>query len=288
MKTTERSTAISWTQHTWNPIHGCSKISEGCRNCYAERISLERGLTSKPWTSANAKDNITYKPHKLKEPFKLKLPSMVFVNSMSDLFHDVIPEWQIDEIISVMQRETRHIYQILTKRPERAASYKIKKPDMFADSEWPENIWLGTSVEDQKSAETRIPLILKSSAKIKFVSMEPMIDLINMNDIEGAENLDWIIVGGESGPDNERREMSHSSVWPIRDFCTKNKIAFYFKQSSGFRTELGTSLIHEDGNAYRWNQYPGRLDEPIKTEIHPFGRLELFPRVDRTRASNAA
>ena len=278
-----KKSRISWTSYTWNPVHGCSKVSEGCRHCYAERISLERGFTKKPWTEPNSTDNVLLKPHKLNEPDKIAQPSMIFVNSMSDLFHGMIPDRYIIRVCEVMSRNREHIFQILTKRPERARFFHWPPTDLFLKpGRWPSHVWLGTSAEDQRSANERIPHLTRSFAQVRFLSIEPMLDWIILEDIPEARQLDWIIVGGESEGASRRREMSHNWVHPIRDFCLEHKIPFFFKQSSAHRTEIGKALRHEDGTYWSWQQYPEDLRDPIQTSRHPHAHLEALS-LDKAR-----
>lgn len=246
--------AISWTTVTWNPVHGCSRVSEGCRNCYAERLSLERGWTKKPWTGANAAENVLLKPHKLNEPLKLKEASRVFVNSMSDLFHPLVPDDYIQQIFDVMNQCPQHVFQILTKRPERAAEWTYG---------WADHIWMGTSVEEQRVAH-RIETLKHCAAHIKFISAEPLIAPLSAD----LSNIDWLIVGGESG--DEFRPMPHLWARQLRDDCLAQDVAFFFKQSAARRTELGTSLQHEDGTFWTWHQFPGALTEPLPAQPHRY------------------
>lgn len=270
-----RTTSIRWTKHTWNPAHGCSKVSAGCQNCYAERLSLKRGFTQYPWTEPHASKNVQLKPHRLTEPDRIFEPSMIFVNSMSDLFHGMIPDSYIGQVCQVMHRNRKHTFQVLTKRPSRAAKYIWPYPDMFGKpGHWPAHVWLGTSIEDQRTAEQRIPYIANSFAQIVFLSIEPMLSTIDLYRIPEAKSVNWIIVGGESGDLSRRREMSHSWVYPIRDFCLEHRIPFFFKQSSATRTEMGQSLRHEDGTWWIWEQYPDQLTPPQLGISHSHAHLD--------------
>jgi protein gp37 len=234
-------TIISWTNFTWNPVHGCSKISDGCRNCYAERISLKKGFTKKPWTHPNAIENVMLKPDKLHEPHRIKEPSMIFVNSMSDLFHECVPDNFIKKIFHSIYECPRHTFQILTKRPERAAKWQ---------GPWWPNIWMGTSVENRKSLG-RIDHIRECGAAVIFLSIEPLLEDLGRINLTG---IDWIIVGGESGPNH--RPMDHAWARSIRDQCAEAHIPFFFKQSSGYRTETGIDLLEENGGKTRIQEYP--------------------------------
>jgi protein gp37 len=242
---------ISWTKVTWNPVHGCSVVSEGCRNCYAATLSLRYGHTTKAWIGKNAAENVMLKPHKLREPYRLKEPSKVFVNSMSDLFHEQVADEYIKKVFDVMYDLPQHTFQVLTKRPERAAEWDYK---------WQFNIQIGTSVEDAR-VKHRIDTIRQSKALIKFISFEPLIADMGELDLTGIQ---WAIVGGESG--QGYREMKHEWARNVRDSCLKYDTAFFFKQSSAFVTERGTALQHEDGTFWRWEQFPFDRTPPIKIE----------------------
>jgi len=250
-----KNTLISWTTHTWNPTFGCSKVSEGCRNCYAETIALKYGHSAKPWTHPNAPENVRLKPHKLADPTKIAEPSRIFVNSMSDLFHELIPDDYIRKVFDVMNQCPQHVFQVLTKRPERAATWTYG---------WADHIWMGTSVEDARNAG-RIDALRQCPAHTKFISAEPLIAPLGAVDLTG---LDWVIVGGESGKD--RRPMPHAWARQIRDLCLDADIAFFFKQSSAYRTELGTSLHHGNGTFWLWQQWPDEKNDPVAAAPHKY------------------
>lgn len=247
--------AISWTTVTWNPVHGCSKISEGCRHCYAETLSLKRGWTTSAWTAPNAAQNIKLQRHKLLEPLKLKEASRIFVNSMSDLFHPLVPDSYIAEIFDVMARCPQHTFQVLTKRPERAAAWGYG---------WQPHIWMGTSVEDMRVA-SRIDHLRRCGAHVRFISAEPLIGPLANVDLTG---IHWLIVGGESG--DGFRVMPHSWARMLRDQCVKQGTAFFFKQSAAWRTEMGTALRESDGRYAVWHQFPQRLSEPVPASGHNY------------------
>lgn len=237
-------TIISWTKRTWNPVHGCSRVSEGCRNCYAEAISQRYGYTTKPWTRANEKFNVRLQAHKLKEPYRLTEPSLIFVNSMSDLFHPVIPDEYRRRIFDVMNDLPQHTFQILTKRPELAAEWHYG---------WSTNVWMGVSVENRK-ALGRIDLLRRCEAKLKWVSFEPLLEDLGRINFAG---ISWCVVGGESGP--AYRRMDHAWARAIRDQAVSAGVAFFFKQSAALVTERGTELVEADGSRSVWRQMPGRL-----------------------------
>lgn len=256
-------TVIGWTGRTWNPVHGCSHVSSGCLHCYAERLSLQKGFTSLPWTARNAAANVGLKPHKLSEPAQLKEPTRVFVNSMSDLFHPLVPDDYIARVFDVMAEVDHHVYQILTKRPERAATWP---------GPWPAHVWMGTSVEDQRAADIRLDHLRRCSAQVRFLSVEPMLGPI---DLAGRlDGIHWVIVGGESGPGF--RPMPHAWARQVRDACLEARVAFFFKQSAAYRTELGTSLREEDGTFWAWQQFPGDLIDPKPAMAHRYHGEEVL------------
>ena len=246
-----RETKISWANTTWNPVHGCSKVSAGCDRCYAETLSLRRGWTQKEWTGENASENVKLKPHKLREPYKYKEPSRVFVNSMSDLYHPQIPDDYLEKVFAVMNDLPQHVFQILTKRPRRAARWQ---------DGWTENIWQGTSVENKKTL-FRIDQLRECKAATLFLSLEPLLEDLGELNLEG---IDWVIVGGESG--KGFREMDHVWAREIRDQCVEKGVAFFFKQSAAYRTESGTELQEADGTKTKWQQFPDTMPSEPKPQ----------------------
>ena len=249
------STKIRWATVTWNPVFGCSKVSAGFRHCYAEQLALRFGHSKRPWTARNVTDNVVLKPHKLREPYKLKEPSLIFVNSMSDLFHEVIPDEYIRQIFKVMHELSQHQFLILTKRPERAAGWP---------GPWTNNICMGASVEDERVLH-RVETLRACPAHVRFLSLEPLIGPIENVDLSG---YDWAIVGGESG--RERRPMPHAWARRLLKLCQEQGVAYFFKQSAAPRTEMGIALRHEDGSFWVWSQYPGRLVPPQPGAPHRF------------------
>jgi protein gp37 len=223
---------IAWTDVTWNPTHGCSKVSAGCDNCYAERISRKYDHTDYPWTNEHAQENVTERPDKLEEPYGIE-PSRIFVNSMSDLFHSAISEEFIRHVFAVMRNCPEHVFQVLTKRPGRAANMTLQ---------WPDNVWMGTSVENSQVVE-RITMLAGTGTKTQFVSFEPLIGPVGEVDLT---EIDWAIVGGESAPDSARREMNHSWARDILRQCRRDDVKFFFKQSSARQPEQGTALTVKD------------------------------------------
>lgn len=251
--TSDRTTAISWTKQTWNPVTGCSKVSAGCDHCYAERLALQYGWTKKPWTSENAAENVILKPWKMREPYKIREPSRIFVNSMSDCFHPLVPDDYLVQMFAVMCDLPQHVFQVLTKRPRRAARWA---------GPWPAHIWMGTSVESAEVTH-RIDFLRECTAQVRFLSVEPLLAPLGDLDLTG---IHWVIVGGESGPGY--RPMPHAWARDIRDQCVEQGVGFFFKQSAAPRTELGTSLRHNDGTFWTWQQDPGHLTLPAPAQPH--------------------
>ena len=238
------STIISWTDETWNPTTGCSKVDGDCKNCYAERISAKFaaswGMTFRTWSRQNAAGNVSLHPERLDKPRKIKTPSRIFVDSMSDLFHEMVPDEFIAQVFGVMEECPQHTFQILTKRPERAAAWR---------GPWTPNVWMGTSV-GHRAALHRVDEIRRCRAKTLFLSLEPLWERLGMIDLD---QIDWVIVGGESGPGY--RPMPHAWAREIRDQCVRCEIPFWFKQSAGPRTEMGVELEEEDGSKSLWRQF---------------------------------
>jgi len=229
--------SIEWTGSTWNPVTGCTKISPGCKNCYAERIA--KRLFAMGQANYINEFNLTMHEHALKLPLKWKKPQTIFVNSMSDLFHKDVPEEFILKIFNVMNNAPWHTFQILTKRAERLA----KVSDRLV---WGKNIWMGVSVENA-DYKTRIDYLRKIKAQVKFISFEPLIDEIDMVNLRG---IDWVIVGGESGP--KARYMSPEWVINLRNQCLAQKVPFFFKQWGGINKKKTGRLL--DGRT--WDEMP--------------------------------
>lgn len=209
---------IEWTEMTWNPTTGCTKISAGCKFCYAEIMSkrLQAMGVDKYVDGFKVKTH----PDALNIPYSWRTPKMVFVNSMSDLFHDEIPLEFIRQVFQVMNQNPKHIFQVLTKRSERLLN-------LNNELNWTDNIWVGVSVESRKVLN-RIDDLRQTAAKIKFLSCEPLLDeLPKLN----LQNIDWVIVGGESG--HHPRQMRLEWVLDIQEQCTQNQVAFFFKQWGG-------------------------------------------------------
>ena len=211
---------IEWTEMTWNPTTGCTKISSGCKNCYAEKMACRLRAMGTPGYENGFE--LTLLPNRLEEPLKRKKPTVYFVNSMSDLFHEDIPFSFIDHVFETIQRSNWHTFQILTKRAKRMALY-------FAQRPVPENAWLGVTVENKKHGLPRIDYLRTINAKIRFLSMEPLLEDIGKFDLQ---HIHWVIVDGESGPN--ARPMKAEWVEAIQDQCAKQKVAFFFKQWGGW------------------------------------------------------
>lgn len=233
---------IEWTEATWNPVTGCDKVSPGCKNCYAERLALRLQAAG----IKQYKDGfvLTLHPESLEIPHGWKKPRVIFVNSMSDLFHKNVPLSFIKQVFSVMRATPQHQFQILTKRAERL----VELDDQLL---WGDNIWMGVSVENNEYL-FRINHLKKTAAKIKFLSLEPLLGPLPNLDLEG---IDWVIVGGESGPYS--RPMKPQWVRQIRSQCVAAKVPFFFKQWGGvFKSRTGRTL---DGRT--WDQMPHTVEQ---------------------------
>jgi len=232
-------TSIEWTEATWNPVTGCSKISAGCANCYAERMA--RRLKAVGMSNYVNGFEVTLHEELLNLPLKWLKPKIIFVNSMSDLFHEKIPDGFILRIFEVMNRASWHRFQILTKRSDRLSR-------MNPDLPWADNIWMGVTVEDRKCA-FRIEHLRKTRASIKFISMEPLLEPVEELDLM---DIDWVIVGGESGPG--ARPLNEDWVMDIKGKCQTSNIPFFFKQWGGVNKKKSGRLL--EGRL--WNQMPPR------------------------------
>jgi protein gp37 len=209
---------IEWTDATWNPVRGCTKISPGCKNCYAERFAERfRGVKGHPFEQGF---DLRLVPNKIDDPLRWRTPQRIFVNSMSDLFHDQVPLDYIKDVFGVMNRANWHQYQVLTKRAERLEEVSRELP-------WAAHIWMGVSVENRDYL-WRIDHLRRTGAHIKFLSIEPLLGSVGKINLRG---IDWVIVGGESGPG--ARPMNAEWVKDIRDQCRKAGVAFFFKQWGG-------------------------------------------------------
>lgn len=260
-------TRIEWADATWNPVTGCSHVSEGCEHCYAERMDRRfqtnhPGCEWLPWTAENATQNVVTHPERLDRPLRWRKPKRIFVCSMSDLFHESVQEDFRDLVFEVMLNCDRHVFMLLTKRPEEMrrhmssiqTCYHADLADGRGHPGWtwpPENIWLGVTVENQRRADERVPVLLRTPAAKRFVSIEPMLGPVDLTHVhpdnitrkldalsgyynnspydEGIGNhLDWVIVGGETGPG--ARSMHVEDVRRVRDDCKEAGVPFFFKQ----------------------------------------------------------
>ena len=231
------ATAIEWTEATWNPVTGCDKVSPGCKHCYAERMAMRLKAMGQHRYRNGFK--LTLQEDLIDLPLSWKKPRKVFVNSMSDLFHKDIPLDFIQKVFNTMNQASQHTFQVLTKRSDRLR--KISK-----DLVWTDNIWMGVSVENEDSAH-RIDDLLAMDARIKFLSLEPLLGSLKNVSLKG---VDWVIVGGESGPG--ARPMEATWVLEIRDQCQKLDIPFFFKQWGGInKKKTGREL-----EGRNWDDYP--------------------------------
>lgn len=210
--------AIEWTESTWNPLTGCTKISPGCKNCYAERMAKRLQAMGQPNYRNGFK--LTVHEHVLELPLHWKQPQMIFVNSMSDLFHQDVPIDFIQKVFDVMRNASWHTFQVLTKRSSRLL-------ELDKQIDWPENVWMGVSVENQDYIH-RVFNLRQTRAAVKFLSLEPLLGPLPILDLAG---IDWVIVGGESGPGS--RPIDPSWVLDLRDQCHQSGIPFFFKQWGG-------------------------------------------------------
>jgi protein gp37 len=235
------STQIEWTDATWNPVTGCTKITRGCDFCYAERFSERfRGVPGHPFESGF---DLKLRPERLTQPLSWRQPRRIFVNSMSDLFHKEIPRSFIDSVFDTMEAANWHTFQVLTKRSSLLTRYLHNR---YGAGKSPPHIWLGVSIEDAKNT-IRLKHLRDSRASVKFVSFEPLLGSVGKIDLKG---IDWAIVGGESGPHS--RPMEENWASEIRDQCRSDKVAFFFKQWGGVRPKSGGRLLQ----GREWNQYP--------------------------------
>ncbi|MBZ5652173.1 MAG: phage Gp37/Gp68 family protein [Acidobacteriia bacterium] len=253
---------IEWTDATWNPVRGCTKISPGCKHCYAETFAERfRGVKGHPYEQGF---DLRLVPEKLTEPFAWRSPKLVFVNSMSDLFQDGVPDDYAEAVSQVMATANWHTYQVLTKRSERLRDLLSARLQFAAERE---NIWWGVSVEDRKYGLPRIEHLRQAPAKVRFLSIEPLLEDIGAIDLSG---ISWVIVGGESGPG--ARPMKKEWVVSIQRQCRAYGVPFFFKQWGGVRkVKHGREL---DGRTY--DEYPRRVVAPVPDRIRCAAFAEDF------------
>lgn len=257
-------TGIEWTDATWNPVTGCTKVSQGCKHCYAKHQAWPR-LAASPNTvyTGRAFEDVRCHPERLDQPLRWTKPRRIFVNSMSDLFHESVPDEFIDQVFAVMALARQHTFQVLTKRPERMLAYltggegidvvsnRVRWEAVRLDNKrwcekpsrhWPlSNVWLGVSVEDQATADERIPLLMQTPAAVRWISAEPLLGPVNIERyvlrfVRGQAvpvYLDWVVVGGESGPG--ARPMHPAWALALRDQCVAAGVPFLFKQWGEWR-----------------------------------------------------
>ena len=288
-------TRIEWTESVWNPVIGCSKVSPGCEHCYAATLAHRFGWTTEPWTAPHAAQNVQCHPERLDQPLHWRRPRNIFVNSMSDLFHDRVPDSFLDAVFAVMSGSLRHTYQILTKRPRRMHAYltdpatperivrrawhnagmdahpaSLHDLRVLLNFSWPlPHVWLGVSVEDQRRANERIPVLLQTPAAFRFLSCEPLLGPVDLTalpyPVPGggtvamnawqrpsvlAPGVDWVIAGAESG--SGARPMDDDWVRTLRDQCQNAGIPFFFKQ----RCHQGRKETHPLLDGQLWGEFP--------------------------------
>ncbi len=232
-----QQSSIEWTDATWNPVTGCSKISPGCKHCYAERMAKRLQSMGQPRYRDGFK--LTLQSDVVEQPLTWKKPRLVFVNSMSDLFHDEVPLWYLEKVFHVMSTASWHVFQVLTKRSERLAEIANRLV-------WPPNVWMGVSVESEDYTY-RINDLSGIPAAVRFLSVEPLLGPINRLSLR---NIDWVIVGGESGP--HARPINPSWVRSIRNDCVAASVPFFFKQWGGTRKSTTGRVL--DGRT--WDELP--------------------------------
>jgi protein gp37 len=243
------TTQIEWTDATWNPVTGCTKITRGCDFCYAERFSERfRGVMGHPFEHGF---DLVLRADRLKQPLTWRQPKRIFVNSMSDLFHKGIPKAFVDAAFDTMEAADWHTFQLLTKRSSLMARYLRGR---YGSNPASAHIWFGVSVEDRQNA-VRIEHLRATRAAVKFISFEPLLGPIGEVELTG---VDWAIVGGESGPN--ARPMDEAWAVELRDQCVSAGVAFFFKQWGGLRPKSGGRLLR----GREWNEYPGAIGRERK------------------------
>ena len=232
-----KASAIEWTNMTWNPVTGCTKISQGCKNCYAERMANRLRLMGSPRYTDGFR--LTLHPDLVDLPRRWRRPRLIFVNSMSDLFHEDVPLEFIQRVFETMVACPHHVFQVLTKRAERVRDDSEHLP-------WPANVWMGVSVEDEAVLH-RVDSLRVTPAAIRFLSCEPLIGPLPSLDLSG---IHWVIAGGESGPN--ARSLDPGWIRDIRDQCSRAGVAFFFKQWGGVRKDK----TGRDLDGVTWDEFP--------------------------------
>jgi protein gp37 len=245
-------TTIEWTEATWNPVTGCTKLSPGCDNCYAERFAERwRGIPGHPFEQGF---DLRLHHERLHQPAKWKRPRFIFVNSMSDLFHKGVPVDFVHRVFDAMEEAPHHVYQLLTKRSSLMRSFVNAR---YGDTGAPPYIWLGVSVEDEHRL-SRIRHLRETRAAMRFLSLEPLLGPIRDIPLDG---ISWVIVGGESGP--AHRPIHEEWVAQIRDQCLAFQVAFFFKQWGGARPKTGGRMLQER----EWNNRPALKGHPLFASV---------------------
>lgn len=264
---------IEWTDATWNPVRGCTKVSPGCKHCYAEAFAERfRSVPRHPYEQGF---DLRLVPEKLMEPLRWRVPKFIFVNSMSDLFHPEVPDEYIVAVGRVMMTANWHTYQVLTKRAERQQELLNGKLSFAAKSR---HIWWGVSVEDRKHGLPRIHHLRNASAAVRFLSIEPLLEDLGQFDLSG---IHWAIVGGESGPGARRMDLSW--VESVLKQCRAERIPFFFKQWGGVRKKDAGRTLH--GRTY--DEFPERTSNRVPTHeqlVTLRGQLVTIPEVARFAA----
>ena len=256
------SSSIEWTEATWNPVTGCTKVSPGCAHCYAETFAERfRGVPGHPYEQGF---DLTLRPERLELPLTWRKPRMIFVNSMSDLFHEEVPDDYVTGVFDTMRRADWHTFQVLTKRPERALELAPELP-------WPGNVWMGTSVENRRFLH-RLDTLRDIPAAVRFASCEPLLGPLHGIDLSG---IGWVIAGGESGP--RARRMRPAWACALRDECVSAGVPFFFKQwgahnEEGRRVGKGKAGRVLEGEV--WGEMPISpvavgVDRHMPTSAHP-------------------
>lgn len=253
---------IEWTDATWNPVRGCTKISPGCKHCYAATFAERwRGIPDHPYEHGF---DLRLVPHKLVDPILWAQSRTVFVNSMSDLFHVDVPETYVHKVFGVMRLADWHVYQVLTKRADRMQDILARRLAKVGSPE--PNVWLGVSVENRRPGLPRIDRLRDTPAAVRFLSIEPLLEDLGEFDLT---DVDWVIVGGESGPG--ARPMQPEWVVSIQKQCRAAKVPFFFKQWGGVQKgRHGREL-----NGQTWNELPPRISRPVPPSAERRRRLEI-------------
>lgn len=236
--------AIEWTEATWNPVTGCGQVSPGCAHCYAKAFAERwKGIPGHPYEQGF---DLRLWPERLEQPLKWRRPRMIFVNSMSDLFHEDIPLSFIRDVFDVMRQASQHTFQVLTKRD-------IRLVEIGPTLDWPENVWMGVSIENRRFVH-RADALRSIEAKTRFISAEPLLGPLDGLDLDG---IDWLIAGGESGPGH--RPVREDWLLDVRDRCQAGRVAFFFKQWGGWRPKAGGRTLA----GREWSEFPaGRVLTP--------------------------